>query len=216
MRPLTLHVPLVTLHTPVQLSTFPTLHSRSQPPSTPPSMSMSHSPRKFSAHTPHPALHTALNARMQPAVRVGRRAPVSAPACGQAHSEFQRPPNSKAKTTRRLRGAWRSSGWVHSFARRATRRAALADSRRHRDRPRESRADASVVSTASCTALYNSKLLVLTSMRRSSGRCTWTMRFRGRTSQATAALASLHTRAAARSRGSPRVCSNPDLGQAAR
>ena len=56
----------------------------------------------------------------------------------------------------------------------------------------------------------------MTSMGRSSGRCTRTLRCRRSTLQTTAAPASLHTRAAARSRGTPRFRSKSDRGQAAR
>ena len=50
-------------------------------------------------------------------------------------------------------------------------------------RPRESQADTGVVSTASCAPPHHGKPLAMTSMRRSSGRCTYTLRSRSSTLQ---------------------------------
>ena len=73
----------------------------------------------------------------------------------------------------------------------------------------ESREQTPAWSTACCTRFHNGTPLAMTSMRRLSGRCSGTLRFRRSTLQATAAPAPLHTRAVARSRGSPRVRSKP-------
>ena len=134
-----------------------------------------------------------------------------------AASGLHRPPSSRARTTRRQRGARRSSGYVRSLARRAYRRAAPRNLRAwERGRPRLSRGDTRVVSTASWTPPHNGKPLAMTSRRRSSWRSTTTLKSRRRTLVATVAPASRQTLAAARSSGMPRERKSPTRGQAAR
>ena len=73
-----------------------------------------------------------------------------------------------------------------------------------------------MVSTASCAPPQSGSPFAMTSMRRSSRRSGWMLRSRTRTLQATVAPASRLTRAAARSKRSPREHKMPEREQAAR
>ena len=134
-----------------------------------------------------------------------------------AASALQRPPISRAMTVSRQRFDLHSSGYVRSLARLAVSKAAPAvRPPALRGRPAAVRGETSVVSTASWAPPHSGRPLAMTSMRRSSWRAGSTFKSLTSTLRATAAPASLHTRAAARSRGPPLARKMPERGQAAR
>ena len=134
-----------------------------------------------------------------------------------AASVLQRPPSSSATTVSRQRPDPHNSGYVRSLARRAVKSAAPAVAPATlRGSTAAVRGDTSVVSTASCAPPHSGRPLAMTSMRLSSCRMGSTLRSRTSTLRATAAPASRHILAAARSRGPPRARRTPERGQAAR
>ena len=128
------------------------------------------------------------------------------------------PPTSNPKTTNLQRRLRRSSGYVCSFLRRASRRAAPAKvPPRCLGTPSRVSGDTRVVSTASWFPPHKGRPLAMTSILLSSwrSRCS-RLRSTRRVFVVTRAPASLHMRAAARSRAPPRARKSPDCAQAAR
>ena len=123
-----------------------------------------------------------------------------------------------AKTTRRQRSPRTSSGYVRSLACLAARRAGEPGWRPcRRGSPVLVKGETRVVSTASCAPLYRGSPCAMASIRRlSSLLVVVTLRSVTRTCVRTLAPASLHTRAAARSRGPALLRNAPDVAHAAR
>ena len=135
-----------------------------------------------------------------------------------AASSLHRPPTSMAKTTRRQRSPRTSSGYVRSLACLAARRAGEPGWRPcRRGSPVLVKGETRVVSTANWAPLYRGSPCAMTSIRRlSSLLVVVTLRSVTRTCVRTLAPASLHTRAAARSRGPALLRNAPDVAHAAR